>query len=78
MKQLTSTRRVILENIKAGKDPYEGFKDSQLGGAIRSIQLMRGVYGLIWIDKTIPRLTEAGLKALETGEYHERPLPRNR
>ena len=76
MKQLTEVRRMILQNIKDGKDPYKGFEGSQLGGAIRSVQVMRRVRYLINFNRDTEKyfLTPAGEAALKTGEYDERPV----
>lgn len=71
MRKLTEIRREILMNVRQHKDLYYGFEGSQLGGAVRSMQMMRGVEALLVYDPKYAawKLTDAGVKALETGEY---------
>lgn len=77
MARLTEVRRRILQNIADRKDPYEGFSGSSLGGAIRSLQTMLGLYPLIDLDdgeapddnSTRYVLTSKGKRALKTGRY---------
>lgn len=64
--RLTAVRLQILRNIHEGKDPYDGFTGSRLGGAIRSVHLMGYGPRLIGLDRGGNlRLTPAGLKILE-------------
>lgn len=66
--KLTAVRRRILQNVYEGKDPYDGFTGSQLGGAIRSVHLWGWSGGpqFIGMDRGGNlRLTPAGVKALE-------------
>lgn len=63
---LTAVRRRILMNIRQGKDPYETFEGSRLGGAIRSMQVWAGAAPfLAWDPKYgVLKLTDEGAKAL--------------
>lgn len=68
--KLTAVRRRILENIRDGKDPYDGFAGSSYGGAFRSVQSWREIFDLLEERKDVGLvLTDKGVKALETGEY---------
>lgn len=63
----TDVCRKILRNIHEGRDPYDGFTGSQLGGAIRSFQLWWGAWRLVDWDPAAERwaLTDEGLEELE-------------
>jgi hypothetical protein len=68
-RRLTDVRRRVLQNVADGKQPYDGFEGSSYGGAIRSVQCWHGLEGLVMPDQDgHGKLTDAGRKALETGE----------
>lgn len=67
---MTTVRRRILLNIQQGKDPYDTFEGSRLGGAIRSVQMWPDFWHKFTYydaDSKSAQLTEAGVKALERG-----------
>lgn len=68
MNELTEVRRRMLLNIQQGKEIYDGFEGSQLGGAIRSVHLWRGFWQLTsWDPKSFClKLTDAGARALKS------------
>lgn len=69
VRRLTAVRLQVLQNIADGKNPYDGFEGSSYGGAIRSVQCWRGLEELVMPDQDgHGKLTDAGRKALETGE----------
>lgn len=71
MKKLVPTYRAILENVAEGKHPLDGFEGSSLGGASRAVQFWRDRDRLVRHNSEADKLelTDAGRKALETGEY---------
>lgn len=69
MKKLAPTYRAILENVAEGKRLLHGFEGSSLGGAARALRFWREKYRFIGINGDDIELTDAGRKALETGEY---------
>jgi hypothetical protein len=80
--RITEVRRKMLRNIHEGRNPYDGFTGSQLGGAIRSMHLFRGVWNLVAWDPNNERwkLTDAGIRELKpkctcTGPSHHHGCP---
>lgn len=69
MKKLAPTYRAMLENVAEGKHLFDGFEGSSRGGAVRAFQFWRDGIRLITADGDKLKLTDAGRKALETGEY---------
>jgi hypothetical protein len=67
----TAVRTRILRNIGQGRDPFDGFSGSRLGGAMRSVHLWRGFTLLTQWDPKFDcwKLTDKGVKALKTEEY---------
>lgn len=63
----TPIRRRILRNVQEGRYLYAGISGSQLGGAVRSLQMWRGVWKLMTWDDERERwqLTAAGVAMLK-------------
>jgi hypothetical protein len=69
VKKLAPTYRALLENVAEGKQLFDGYEGSSLGGAVRAFHFWREGNRLIVVDGDNLKLTDAGRKALETGEY---------
>jgi hypothetical protein len=67
-RKLADSYRKMLENVAEGNHILDGFKGSSLGGAVRALQFWRDRDRFVVIDGDKLKLTDAGRKALETGE----------
>lgn len=70
-RSLTATRRKVLQNVADGNELYHGMVDAERETAIRFVTRWREFPSLVrhvGIGNPL-ELTDAGRKALETGEY---------
>lgn len=69
-RKLADSYRKMLENVAEGNHILDGFEGSSLGGAVRALQFWRDRDRFVVVDgdKLKLKLTDAGRKALETGE----------